>query len=176
MPERPNGTALKAVAGRDVSRGFESRPLCLTVYRYDRHRAILFAGQCATAAAIGVIVAVLLAGIGGWPRYIGMLAIGIAILAVGAGLRFWPRPPVVLRLDERGLSSRLKSPGGPVKLAWAEVDNVELSASDAVVFSTKRGAVAFPLQLVGTDRERLLRDIHQRLNDQNGYVRFEGFG
>ena len=28
MPEWPIGTALKAVAGRDVSRGFESRPLC----------------------------------------------------------------------------------------------------------------------------------------------------
>ena len=28
VPERPIGTALKAVAGRDVSRGFESRPLC----------------------------------------------------------------------------------------------------------------------------------------------------
>src|SRR5262245_33900689 len=28
VPEWPIGTALKAVAGRDVSRGFESRPLC----------------------------------------------------------------------------------------------------------------------------------------------------
>ena len=28
VPERPIGTALKAVAGSDVSRGFESRPLC----------------------------------------------------------------------------------------------------------------------------------------------------
>ena len=36
MPERPIGTALKAVAGRDVSRGFESRPLCQSAT--DRQR------------------------------------------------------------------------------------------------------------------------------------------
>lgn len=28
VPERPNGTALKAVTDRNASRGFKSRPLC----------------------------------------------------------------------------------------------------------------------------------------------------
>lgn|SRR5690625_190786 len=174
VPEWPNGTALKAVAGSDVSRGFESRPLCVTVYRYDRGRATLFAGQCVVVAAIGVIVAVLLAGIDGWPRYIGMFAIAVAIIAVGAGLRFWPRPPAVLRLNERGMWSRLKSSSGPLNVEWADVEDVRLSPSDSIVLSTGRGNVAFPLQLVGPDREKLLREIHQRLNDVNGYTRFEG--
>jgi hypothetical protein len=44
VPEWPIGTALKAVAGRDVSRGFESRPLCYT-------------GDCAADEESGVLVA-----------------------------------------------------------------------------------------------------------------------
>ena len=38
VPEWPIGTALKAVAGRDVSRGFESRPLCWI--QRTRHRPL----------------------------------------------------------------------------------------------------------------------------------------
>src|SRR5690606_10344817 len=94
VPEWPIGTALKAVAGRDVSRGFESRPLCVNVYRIDRPAAAVTAGVLVVGAALAAFVAFLLTSVAA-------TVVAVVLLVVAALLML--RPPVVARLDETGL-------------------------------------------------------------------------
>jgi hypothetical protein len=172
VPEWPIGTALKAVAGSNVSRGFESRPLCVTTYRLDRAAALVTVGVCLVVAAAAVFIAFLLAPVDGAVRWIGYVAIGVAVLALGAALRFALRQPVVLVLDDDGYRSRSRTAGTPFAGRWLDVDDVTVTDDILRLGLTEGGEQRFGLELVGHDRMRLLRELHERLNTANGYRRF----
>lgn len=161
MPEWPIGTALKAVAGSDVSRGFESRPLCVTRYRLDRAHLMVLAGVCFIIAAVGVLLAFLTGGI--WWAIIPVVAL---LVAGVANLR----PPTVLTLDPAGYRARGRQGAG----TWKGVETVEVD-DGLLRFTDGAGAVtAIPLQLVdGRRRADLIRDVYDRLNTANGYRRFD---
>jgi hypothetical protein len=177
VPEWPIGTALKAVAGSNVSRGFESRPLCLitpmSTYRLDRGAALVTVGVCLVVAAVAVFLAFLLAPLDNAVRWIGYLAIVVAVTALVGALRFALRPPVLLRLDDDGYRSRTRSSGGLFSGRWLDVEDV-MVVDDVLCLTTTGGLVhRLPLGFVGRERMRLLRDMHDRLNAANGYRRFE---
>ena len=163
MPERPIGSALKALAGSNVSRGFESRPLCLTNYRLDRRFVLPAVGLHLIAAALVAVLAFL-----AWAP-LGVLLVPIALNA----LRLLAWPPVVVRTDPGGV--RL---GGPltvkhVRIAWSEVEDVSVDRSRLYVTRGETGTVAFPLAYVGQRAPDLAREVYDRLNQASGYTRFD---
>jgi hypothetical protein len=173
VPEWPIGTALKAVAGSNVSRGFESRPLCVTRYRLDRAHLMVLAGVCFIVAAVSVVVAFLIAGGGALATGATIIAAGIAVVALLVAAIANLRPPVVLTLDAAGYRARGRHGDG----AWKQVESVEV-VEGLLRFTDGSGAVtAFPLRLVDrTRRADLIREVYDRLNTANGYRRFDPTG
>jgi hypothetical protein len=175
VPEWPIGTALKAVAGSNVSRGFESRPLCVSsTYRLDRGVAMMSVGICFVVAAVATFLAFMLMPLDNSVRFIGYAAGVVAAIAIVVALHYVFRRPVVLTLDDDGYRSRTRSTQGLFSGRWLDVEDVKV-ADDVLVFSLVRGGEQqMPLGFVGRDKMRLLRDVHDRLNAANGYRRFEG--
>lgn len=170
MPEWPIGTALKAVAGSDVSRGFESRPLCVNRYRLDRAHLMVLAGACFIVAAVGVLVAFLTGTDTDLRTTVTVIAGGIAVVALLVAAVANLRPPVVLTLDPAGFRAR----GRHGDVTWKQVESVEVGQG-LMRFTDGTGAItAFPLGLI--DRRRraeLIREVYDRLNTANGYRRFD---
>lgn len=170
VPEWPIGTALKAVAGSNVSRGFESRPLCVTRYRLDRAHLMVLAGVCLIVAAVAVVIAFLTSGKGGFAGPVSIIAwiiVAVALLvAAAANLR----PPVALTLDETGFHARGRHGDG----TWKSVESVDVDQR-MLRFTNGEGEVtAYPLNLVDrSQRTALIRDVYDRLNTANGYRRFD---
>jgi hypothetical protein len=132
----------------------------MSSYRLDRSVALVTVGVCLVVAAIAVFVAFLASGWLGW------LAVAVAGLALVAAARFAWRPPVVLRLDADGYSSRAAAG------RWLEVDNVTVDDDVLRLRLTDGGEHRLPLGFAGTSRHALLRDVHEHLNEANGYRRF----
>jgi hypothetical protein len=144
----------------------------VTTYRLDRSIALTSVGMCLVVAAVAVFAAFLLAPLETGVRWIGYAAIAVVVLALVLALRLALRPPVVLRLDADGYSSRTRSDGGLFSGRWLDVEDVTVT-DDVLVFAlVDGGAQRLPLGFVGADRPRLLRDIHDRLNAAHGYRRF----
>ena len=176
MPEWPIGTALKAVAGSDVSRGFESRPLCvISTYRLDRGVAMMSVGICLVVAAVGVFLAFMLMPLDSAVRWIGYAAGGIAAFAIVVAAHYGFRPPVVLRLDDDGYRSRIRPTraAGRISGRWVDIEDVTVTDDVLRLTLTEGEEQRVPLEFFGRDRTRLLRDIHDRLNTAHGYRRFE---
>ena len=175
VPEWPIGTALKAVAGSNVSRGFESRPLCVSsTYRLDRGVAMMSVGICLVVAAVATFLAFMLMPLDNSVRFIGYAAGAVAAFAIVVALNYSFRRPVVLTLDHDGYRSRTRSTQGRFSGQWLDVEDVR-AADDVLVFSLVGGGEQqMPLAFFGRDKVRLLREINERLNAANGYRRFEG--
>ncbi len=174
MPEWPNGTALKAVAGSDVSRGFESRPLCLntddapTVYRLDRRFVLQAVGVtlllCGLALVVSMVVDQVWVVLTAW-----LVAVGLAARAV----LLWVRPPVVARLDAEGVTLGGTLTVRPVPLRWTDVEKVSYDAGRLVIDRGGDTLVAFPTGYVGARAGELTREVYDRLNTAHGYRRFD---
>ena len=163
MPERPIGSALKALAGSDVSRGFESRPLCVTKYRLDRRFALPAIGIHLIAAGIVSALAFVV-----W----GPLGVLAGLLLLNA-VRVFAFPPVVVRADPSGV--RLGGPMTvkPVRVVWTDVEDVSVDRAHLFFDRGSDGTLAFPLAYVGKRSDELVREVYERLNTANGYQRYE---
>ena len=170
MPEWPIGTALKAVAGRNVSRGFESRPLCVTRYRLDRTHLMVAAGVCFLIAAACVLVAFLANGVGRFGDAISAIAAVLAVVLMLLAAVINLRPPTVLTLDPQGFITR----GRGENVSWKSVENFSI-AGNMLRFSDTTGAeTGYDLNFVEKNqRADLIREIYDRLNTANGYRRFD---
>ncbi len=168
MPERPIGSALKALAGSNVSRGFESRPLCLTNYRLDRRFVLLAVGTNVMVAGVSAALALFLSSVAALAWIFGLLAVA----AVANAVRVFAFPPVVARTDPGGL--RLGGPltVKPIHVPWLDIEDVTIDSARLFVDRGGDAVVAFPLAYVGSRATELLRDIYDRLNTANGYRRF----
>lgn len=170
MPEWPNGTALKAVADRNASRGFESRPLCVnspSKYRLGRAHRLMVVGAAFVVAAVAVMVAFAVRSSG-----VGFgIALGIAAVVALAAIALLLIGPVVVIVDADGFRARIRS-GGPRTIAWADVEEVDTADGLLVLTNTAGDDVRFPLAMVEpAQRTPLLREVHDRLNTANGYRR-----
>jgi len=133
-----------------------------TTFRLDRGAALATAG-------IFVIVAAVLAGAAFWTSSPILGAVAIAALGVAAVYSL--RPPVVLRLDEDGYSSRVRFESGRFIGAWSDVEEAGV-VDGFLVLSMAGRQQAFPLRLVGGQRVQVLKSVNERLNDANGYRPF----
>lgn len=169
MPERPIGNALKAFAGRNVSRGFESRPLCLTNYRLDRRFVLPAVGISVIIAGVASALAFILSSVAALAWVFGILG----VLALLNALRVFAVPPVVAHLDPADLRI-----GGPltvrhVHVPWLGIEDVTTDGGRLFVDRGGDEVIAFPLAYVGGRANELVREIHERLNTANGYRRFD---
>ena len=168
MPERPIGSALKALAGSNVSRGFESRPLCLTNYRLDRRFVLLSVGINVMVGGVAAALAFFLSSVTALAWIFGILAVAALLNAV----RVYALPPVVARTDAGGLRVGGPLTVKPVDVAWLDVEDVTTDGGRLFVDRGNDQVLAFPLAYVGGRAAELLRDIYDRLNAANGYRRF----
>ena len=168
MPERPIGSALKALAGSNVSRGFESRPLCLTNYRLDRRFVLLSVGINVVVAGVAAALAFFLSGVDTLAWVFGILA----VLALLNALRVYAWPPVVARTDPGGLRVGGPLTVQPVSVLWLDVEDVSTDGGRLFIDRGNDEVLAFPLAYVGSRATELVRDIYDRLNAANGYRRF----
>ena len=136
--------------------------LQVTTFRLDRAAALATAG-------IFVVIAAVAAGAAFWLSSVIAGALALAALGIAALYAF--RPPVVLRLDGEGYSSRVRFESGRFVGDWRDVEEAGV-AEGFLVLSTKDGQRAFPLRLVGGQRVQVLAAVNERLNAANGYRPF----
>jgi hypothetical protein len=168
VPERPIGSALKALAGSNVSRGFESRPLCLTNYRLDRRFVLLAVGINVMVAGVAAALAFFLSSVAALAWVFGILTIAALLNA----LRVYALPPVVARTDPGGLRVGGPLTVKPFRVPWLDVEDVTTDGSRLFFDRGNDEVIALPLAYVGSRATELLRDIYDRLNTANGYRRF----
>ena len=169
MPERPIGSALKALAGSDVSRGFESRPLCLTNYRLDRRFVLPAVGINVIVAGVAAALAFFLSSVTALAWIFGVVAVAALLNAA----RVFARPPVVARTDSHGLRVGGPLTVKPVDVSWLDVEDVTIDRGRVFVDRGNGEVLGVPLAYVGGRATELLRDIYDRLNAANGYRRFD---
>ena len=134
----------------------------MTKFRLDRAAALATAG-------VFVVIAAACTGAAFWLSSPMIGAVGIAALGIGAVYAL--RPPVVLRLDEDGYSSRVRFQSGRFAGLWSDVEEAGV-VEGFLVMETKDSQRAFPLRLVGGQRVQVLAAVNERLNDANGYRPF----
>ena len=133
-----------------------------TKFRLDRAAALATAGVFVVIAAVCAGAAFLLTS---------AILGAIALAALGIATVYAMRPPVVLRLDEHGYSSRVRFDSGRFVGTWTDVEQAEL-VEGFLVLSGPSGQRAFPLRLVGGQRVQVLAAVNERLNEANGYRPF----
>lgn len=134
----------------------------MTRFRLDRAAALATTG-------VFVIVAAVCAGAALWLSSAILGAVAVAALCIAAVYAL--RPPVVLKLDDEGYSSRVRFESGRFVGNWRDVEEADV-VEGFLVLSTEDGQRAFPLRLVGGQRVQVLAAINERLNDANGYRPF----
>ena len=165
VPERPIGTALKAVAGSDVSRGFESRLLrprenrdmtadasTHVVYRWPRARLVAVLGRI--VMVLGALWVVATIAVAAWDLSDGwLLALGLVSLGVlAASAVLFARPPAVLELTEEGYRVSGVRGGGTAAARWTDVRAVstgESVAGPVLVLEGRAAPSVVPLELLG---------------------------
>ncbi len=158
MPEWPNGTALKAVADRNASRGFESRPLCVSTYRVDRAHAAVLSGVLLIAAGVLAFVAFVLTS---------TVVAGLVVVLLLAAAYAVARPPVIVRLDADGFRAR------GVRGRWDDVTGVRTEESTLVLEGEGGARHRIGLASVGRRSHELAREVHDRMNVARGYRPYE---
>lgn len=134
----------------------------VTKFRLDRAAALATAGVFVVIAAVCAAVAFWLSS---------MIVGAVAIAALGIAAVYAVRPPVVLKLDDVGYSSRVRFESGRFVGTWSDVEEAGV-IEGFLVIETKDSQRAFPLRLVGTQRVQVLAAVNERLNDANGYRPF----
>ena len=176
MPERPIGTALKAVVDRNANRGFKSRPLCSMShvskqYRLDSRHALQLFGWRLIIAAVLVPLAFVMFALGGVAASVGYVTSVVAALLVVFALWTLLRPPAVIQVRADGFRLGRITGAGIRSAQWTDVEGVN-TVDGALVIELSGGAQSrVPLGLLPRRATELKRDVHERLNTANGYRR-----
>ena len=148
-----------------------------TTYRLARPYALRAFGYHLIVAAVTAFVGVLAVGAGsGWVRVVGWVLLAVTLLAVLDGLRVLLRPPVVARLDDRGLRAG-RGAQEQLRVVWSDVETVEYADDGGVrrlQLTLREGGKPFlALSAVGSRGDELIREVHARMNTANGYRTLE---
>jgi hypothetical protein len=135
----------------------------VSTYRLDRRFVLTSVGVQVIGAGLAAMLAFL---VWGW---IGVVAIVLLLNAV----RLLALPPVVVRADAEG--ARLGGPvtSRPVRVRWADVDDVGIERGQMVFSRSDGSTVVFSLLHLGPRADDFVRDVYDRLNTANGYTRFD---
>ncbi len=158
---------MKALAGSNVSSGFESRPLCSMNYRLDRRFVLRALGVNVMTLGTLTVGAFLLPGV--WS----LVCAGLVILLLANAIWLAGWPPVVVRTTTEGIRVGGRLTVRPVALTWTEVEDVGLVGDRLHLNRGDQQIIDFPLAYVGARRDELIREIYDRLNTAHGYRRFD---
>ena len=183
VPEWPIGTALKAVAGSDVSRGFESRPLCPgwldrpvpSDYRFAPPLVARFLGLVLVALGLLTVAVVVLAAVLDLPGVVLTVVVVLVVAAVVlAGLVLSRLAPLV-RLDDSGYRVRLLRGAGVRAARWRDVEDVvtaTVHGHDCVVLRLRDGrTTTVPVAVLDAPRQEFVQDLRSHLDAGHGYRR-----
>ncbi|WP_020691420.1 hypothetical protein [Aeromicrobium massiliense] len=148
-----------------------------TTYRLARPYALRAFGFHLIAAAVTAFAGVLALGVDtSWVRIAGWALLGVTVLAVLDGVRVLLRPPVVARLDERGIRAG-RGGQGELRVLWSDVETVEYANEGGPrrlqLTLTAGGTPYIALSAVGDRADELIREVHARMNSANGYRTLE---
>jgi hypothetical protein len=134
-----------------------------TSYRLDRRFVLTSVGAQMVAAGIAAMLAFAV-----WP-WIGLVSVVLLLNAA----RLLALPPTVARADAAG--ARLGGPltARPVRVAWADVDDVSIERGQLVFSRGDGSSVVFSLVHLGARAHDFVRDVYDRLNTAHGYTRFD---
>ncbi|NRQ49110.1 hypothetical protein [Aeromicrobium stalagmiti] len=135
----------------------------MTNYRLDRRFTLPAIGVHLIAAGVVAALAFL-----AWAP-LGILA-GLLLLNA---LRTYAFPPVVARTDQGGVRLGGRMTVKPVQIAWSQIDDVSVDRAHVFFDREDADTLAFPLAYVGRAAEPFVREVHERLNEANGYRRYE---
>lgn len=157
---------MKALAGSNVSRGFESRPLCSMNYRLDRRFVLRSLGINVMTLGTFTVGAFLLPGAWAWV----FAGLAVLLLINAVWMAVWP--PVVVHTTDSNVRVGGRLTVRRITMPWSEVEGVD--HADGRLYFTRgdERILSFPLAYVGPRGEELVRDIYDRLNTANGYTRF----
>ena len=158
---------MKALAGSNVSRGFESRPLCSMNYRLDRRFVLRALGLNVMTLGTVTVGAFLLPGV--WSIVCAVIA--LLLLTNAIWLAGWP--PVVVRTTPEAVRVGGRLTVRPVVVRWTDVEDVGLAGDRLHLNRGDQQVIDFPLAYVGARTTELVRDIYDRLNTALGYRRFD---
>ncbi len=147
-----------------------------TTYRLARPYALRAFGFHLIAAAVAALLATVLLRFDATAvRVVAWVLAGLAVVAVLDGVRVLLRPPVAVRLDDRGIRAGHGSQG-ELRVLWSDVETVEY-ADDGVrrlqLTLTAGGAPYVALSAVGERADELIREVHARMNAAHGYRTLE---
>jgi hypothetical protein len=145
----------------------DAAPTDVNSYRLSRLAVLPMIGLHLIGAGLATILAFVV-----WP-WLGVLAV---LLLLHALVRLVLVRPTVARTDATGVRLGGHLTTKPVRVEWAEVDDVSVERG-ALLFDRGSngdgGTMSFPLAYVGPQAEVLVRDVYDRLNTANGYRRFD---
>jgi hypothetical protein len=145
----------------------------VSTYRLGVAHLIRVAGSLIVALGVIWLVGTLL-GVGGPGRVVlAVLTLAVLIALVVA----FARPPRVLTLDHSGYQVRWVRGAGRPRAAWREVAHVTTrGAGNAAMMQfelTDGESTTVPLTLLGADRLKAQREVHDRLNSARGYRKLD---
>jgi hypothetical protein len=140
-----------------------------SAYRLSLAHVLRFVGPLVIAVgALWVVVA--LTGLTGMAR--GLVALLTLVVILGA-LVAVIRPPRVLTLTDDAYRISLVRGAGVARAPWRDVEAVgtqSVGGAPSILFTLKGDATSvLPLSLLGARNVDAQREVHQRLNDANGY-------
>jgi hypothetical protein len=148
-----------------------------TTYRLARPYALRAFGFHLIVAAVTAFAGVLALGSDTtWVDVVGWVLLGVTALVVLDGVRVLLRPPVVARLDERGIRAG-RGGQGELRVLWSDVETVEYADEGGPrrmqLTLTAGGTPYIALSAVGERADELIREVHARMNSANGYRTLE---
>ena len=158
---------MKALAGSNVSRGFESRPLCSMNYRLDRRFVLRPLGINVMSIGTFTVGAFLLPSWYAWAcaALVALLVLNAALLAL--------RPPIVICTSDDSVRVGGRLTVRRITMPWADVESVDRADGRLYFMRGSDPILSFPLAYVGDRGDELIGDIYDRLNAANGYRRFD---
>ena len=138
-------------------------------YRLDRRFALPAIGVTMIAAGVAAALAFLLSSVTALAWVFGIFTVVALLNAV----RLVALRPVVVRTDPTTIRVGGRLSARPVELVWSNIEGVEADATRLYLERGTDDTLSIPLSFVGERRAELVRDVYDRLNSANGYIRFE---
>lgn len=149
----------------------------MSTYRLARPYALrAFGYHLVVAAVTAFLAAILFAVDASWVRVVAWVLLALTVLVIADAVRVLVRPPVVVRLDERGIRA---GRGGQSELraVWTDVESVGYADDDGLrrlqITLKDGGSPYVALSPVGARADELIRDVHARMNAAHGYRTLE---
>jgi hypothetical protein len=131
-------------------------------FRLDR-------GTALTTAGVFLLLAAPFAAAAFW--WSSWLLAAVAAACAIVALIYAVRPPVLLKLDDLGYRSPVRSASGRFAGAWKDIEDAEV-ADGLLILTTSEATQTFPLRLVGRQRVQVLTAFSEHLDAANGYQRW----